>query len=99
VGFREIQFETNIDFITLVSEYAFKAVKAAGITSIGVRGKDSICVVTQKKVPVCYGDVLGSRSNYFYRNFYFFFPLLMTKYFGVNLLYVVCRTSYLIRLV
>ena len=26
--------------------------KAAGITSIGVRGKDSVCVVTQKKVPV-----------------------------------------------
>lgn len=33
-------------------EYAFKAVKSAGITSIGVRGKDSVCVVTQKKVPV-----------------------------------------------
>lgn len=33
-------------------EYAFKAVKAAGVTSIGVRGKDSVCVVTQKKVPV-----------------------------------------------
>ncbi|KAJ7540505.1 hypothetical protein O6H91_10G018800 [Diphasiastrum complanatum] len=33
-------------------EYAFKAVKAAGITSIGVRGKDSVCVVTQKKVPI-----------------------------------------------
>ncbi|KAF2304124.1 hypothetical protein GH714_027434 [Hevea brasiliensis] len=32
-------------------EYAFKAVKAAAITSIGVRGKDSVCVVTQKKVP------------------------------------------------
>ncbi|KAM7259452.1 hypothetical protein ACFE04_015193 [Oxalis oulophora] len=32
-------------------EYAFKAVKAASITSIGVRGKDSVCVVTQKKVP------------------------------------------------
>ncbi|KAG8374705.1 hypothetical protein BUALT_Bualt10G0023800 [Buddleja alternifolia] len=32
-------------------EYAFKAVKAAGITSIGVRGSDSVCVVTQKKVP------------------------------------------------
>lgn len=31
-------------------EYAFKAVKAAGLTSIGVRGKDSVCVVTQKKV-------------------------------------------------
>lgn len=33
-------------------EYAFKAVKAAGITSIAVRGKDSVCVVTQKKVTV-----------------------------------------------
>ena len=33
-------------------EYAFKAVKSAGITSIGVKGKDSVCVVTQKKVPV-----------------------------------------------
>ncbi|GAU39180.1 hypothetical protein TSUD_372800 [Trifolium subterraneum] len=32
-------------------EYAFKAVKSAGNTSIGVRGKDSVCVVTQKKVP------------------------------------------------
>jgi 20S proteasome subunit alpha 1 len=32
-------------------EYAFKAVKAAGITSIGVRGTDSVCFVTQKKVP------------------------------------------------
>ncbi|CAJ2670982.1 unnamed protein product [Trifolium pratense] len=30
-------------------EYAFKAVKSAGNTSIGVRGKDSVCVVTQKK--------------------------------------------------
>lgn len=34
------------------TEYAFKAVKASGITSIGVRGKDSVCFVTQKKVPV-----------------------------------------------
>jgi 20S proteasome alpha/beta subunit len=34
------------------TEYAFKAVKSAGITSIGVRGEDSVCVVTQKKVPV-----------------------------------------------
>lgn len=31
-------------------EYAFKAVKAANVTSIGVRGRDSACVVTQKKV-------------------------------------------------
>ena len=34
------------------AEYAFKAVKAASTTSIGVRGSDSVCVVTQKKVPV-----------------------------------------------
>lgn len=39
-------------------EYAFKAVKAAGVTSIGVRGKDSVCVVTQKKVPVSFGDYM-----------------------------------------
>ncbi|KAK9857562.1 hypothetical protein WJX84_007039 [Apatococcus fuscideae] len=32
-------------------EYAFKAVKSGGITSIAVRGKDSVCLVTQKKVP------------------------------------------------
>mmetsp|Transcript_7131 Transcript_7131/g.10882 ORF Transcript_7131/g.10882 Transcript_7131/m.10882 type:complete len:193 (-) Transcript_7131:215-793(-) len=32
-------------------EYAFKAVKAAGFTSIGIQGSDSVCVVTEKKVP------------------------------------------------
>lgn len=32
-------------------EYAFKAVKSSGITSIAVRGKDSVVAVTQKKVP------------------------------------------------
>ncbi|XP_026430394.1 proteasome subunit alpha type-6 [Papaver somniferum] len=53
-------------------EYAFKAVKAAGITSIGVRGKDSVCVVTQKKVP----DKLLDQSSVTH-----LFPI--TKYLGL----------------
>jgi 20S proteasome subunit alpha 1 len=32
------------------AEYAFKAVKQTGITSIAVRGKDSVVFITQKKV-------------------------------------------------
>lgn len=32
-------------------EYAFKAVKAPGITSIAVRGAEAVCAVTQRKVP------------------------------------------------
>ncbi|KAL3821441.1 hypothetical protein ACJIZ3_007346 [Penstemon smallii] len=53
-------------------EYAFKAVKAAGITSIGVRGSDSVCVVTQKKVP----DKLLDQSSVTH-----LFPI--TKYLGL----------------
>ncbi|WFD02941.1 proteasome endopeptidase complex [Malassezia obtusa] len=32
-------------------EYAFKAISAAGITAVAVRGRDSVVVATQKKLP------------------------------------------------
>ena len=39
-------------------EYAFKAIKAVGINSIAVKGKDCVVAVTQKKCP----DVLIDQS-------------------------------------
>ncbi|MQL79981.1 hypothetical protein Taro_012410 [Colocasia esculenta] len=57
-------------------EYAFKAVKAAAITSIGVRGRDAICVVTQKKVPVGAPDKLLDQTSVTH-----LFPI--TKYLGL----------------
>ena len=60
------------------SEYAFKAIKSVGVTSIGVRGKDSVCVVTQKKIPVSHrAEPVASSSSSHANNH--FRPALASK--------------------
>lgn len=49
---QEVARDRNTDKLVSYLEYAFKAITAANIMSIGVRGKDCAVVLSQKKVPV-----------------------------------------------
>ena len=54
-------YSPPIESLLMLSiEYAFKAITAANITSVGVRGKTCAVVLSQKKVPVgAYPEVQG----------------------------------------
>lgn len=41
-------------------EYAFKAVKSCGLTAVAIRGKDSVILLSEKKVQV---DIITFRTD------------------------------------
>ncbi|KAG6497286.1 hypothetical protein ZIOFF_045184 [Zingiber officinale] len=81
--------ENLLAFSLIWAEYAFKAIKASGITSIGVRGKDWVCVVTQKKVHVSitspfYFNIILRRALAFHFSILFYFSLGVWNAFHVD---------------
>lgn len=37
---------------TMTPEYSFKAIRTSNLTSVGCKGKDSVVLVTEKRIPV-----------------------------------------------
>lgn len=58
--------------LSLSLEYAFQAVKSSGLTTVAIRGDNSVVVVTQKKIPVCILASIYEMSFVTYVNLFLF---------------------------